>query len=259
VVAGTYLLAISLKTAKETGGIFSTMDPHPFSSRFWWGLGLISVAAIPTIVRAFGDGCNVLSNQGSGDFVGPVVGFIRKLVPAISHEITVIFLGTLFGVLVAFLLERLWERRQSKDRYAQQLSACQCNLGLLQSTCKSISKQLGVGIVVLDLDAPALRALMTSPLLHAHASHVFIMALMPLSAGIAALSNVMTQLRMSMTPLSEVQQSHIKERLDKLAALIHHVQELIVGGLHRLGYAIRETPEDKKMLDDLNKILRGEK
>lgn len=75
-VAGTFLLAFSLKTIRETDGNFNTMDPRPVSSRMWWGLGLISIAALPTILRALVGGCNLPSNHISPGAAGPVIGFI---------------------------------------------------------------------------------------------------------------------------------------------------------------------------------------
>jgi uncharacterized membrane protein YccC len=49
--------------------------------------------------------------------------------PQDLRDLIITLLGTLAGVLVAFWLDRLWERRQSKQRYRQHLDACRYDLG----------------------------------------------------------------------------------------------------------------------------------
>ena len=51
-LVGGFFLAFSLKTMKETGG-FDTSDPAPQSWRFYVGLILVTLAAIPSFVAPF--------------------------------------------------------------------------------------------------------------------------------------------------------------------------------------------------------------
>jgi len=169
-------------------------------------------------------------------------------------------IATLVGVLLAFQLDRWWERRMSKKTYAEQLNSCKYDLGLLISTCTTISGQVSSGVApVLEIDAPALRALLVSPLLQKYGPHGLIMALTTLSSvGITPVSNIVEQHRqLSVTgsALTTAQQLDIIPRVEKLKKLAKYVQELIEKELGRLGVAITETEEDKKALKDLSDIL----
>lgn len=74
-VAGTFLLAFGLKTVRESGG-FDTLKPHPLSSRFWLGLIVVSIAALPTLLRAFAGGCVGALPASASVLGGTVIGFI---------------------------------------------------------------------------------------------------------------------------------------------------------------------------------------
>lgn len=51
-LAGTWLLAFGLKTARESK-IFDTSNPQPLAWRFWAGLSLLTLAAVPTLLLPF--------------------------------------------------------------------------------------------------------------------------------------------------------------------------------------------------------------
>jgi len=51
-LVGTWLLAFGLKSVRETR-TFDTRSPYPFSWRFWLGLILLSLAALPSVVAPF--------------------------------------------------------------------------------------------------------------------------------------------------------------------------------------------------------------
>lgn len=73
-LGGTFLLAFGLKTIAEARA-FNISEPQPLSPRFWWGLGFISLAALPTLLRAFSGGCSPVVATSS-PVVGAVIGFI---------------------------------------------------------------------------------------------------------------------------------------------------------------------------------------
>ncbi len=50
-IMGTWLLAFGLKSMKETQGSLDTSNPHPQSWRFWAGLILLTLAALPSLMR----------------------------------------------------------------------------------------------------------------------------------------------------------------------------------------------------------------
>lgn len=53
VVLGTWLLAFGLKSIKERGGKFDTTSSHPPSWRFWVGLILLTLVALPPLLSPF--------------------------------------------------------------------------------------------------------------------------------------------------------------------------------------------------------------
>lgn len=51
-LVGTWLLAFGLKSIRGAGG-FDTSNPQPPSWRFWAGLIMLTVAALPSLVSPF--------------------------------------------------------------------------------------------------------------------------------------------------------------------------------------------------------------
>ena len=51
-LVGTWLLAFSLKTVRESKG-FNTSGPHPVGWRFWVGLTLLTLAVAPSLLAPF--------------------------------------------------------------------------------------------------------------------------------------------------------------------------------------------------------------
>lgn len=51
-LAGTWLLAFGLKTVRESK-VFDTSNPQPLAWRFWAGLSLLTLAAVPTMLLPF--------------------------------------------------------------------------------------------------------------------------------------------------------------------------------------------------------------
>jgi hypothetical protein len=51
-LAGTWLLAFGLKTIRESMG-FDTSNAHLLAWRFWAGLGLLTLAAVPSLLLPF--------------------------------------------------------------------------------------------------------------------------------------------------------------------------------------------------------------
>ena len=111
-------------------------------------------------------------------------------------DLGITLLGTLAGVLIAFRLDRAWEGRQSKQLYGCQLDACRHDLANLHAVCRKIHDQAAVGSTnILEVEAPALQALLASPNLHEHGPHGFVVALTSLSGFIVASRNMMNHYR----------------------------------------------------------------
>jgi uncharacterized membrane protein YccC len=97
--------------------------------------------------------------------------FITFFSRQVTQDFLVNVIGALVGVLCAFRLDRMWEKRQSKWRYASLLDACRYDLANLLSVCKQV-RELFVSnrISTQELRAPALEMLLREPLLHEHQS-----------------------------------------------------------------------------------------
>ena len=179
-----------------------------------------------------------------------------------TQELLVTLLGTLIGVLAAFRLDRTWERRQSKQQYGQYLDACRYDLGNLHAICVRIKEQVSVGSTnMMQIEAPALEVLLTTPILHEHGAHGLIVALRSLSGFINTISNIMNHYRLASAvgrPLTQQGVTDTQNRMEQLVRVIEYVQGLIDAELKRLNLGVVRTKDDKEILDGLAKILRNE-
>lgn len=181
---------------------------------------------------------------------------------SVWHNLAITLLGTLAGVLIAFRLDRAWERRQSKQIYGCQLDACRYDLANLRSLCGKIRDQVAVGSTnILEIKAPGLKALLASPNLHEHGTHGFIVALTSLSGFIAASRNMISHYRTAAAMghgLTDQGVVDTGNRMTELMRVVEYVQTLIDGELQRLCLGVARTPHDAQVLDEMAKALRGE-
>jgi uncharacterized membrane protein YccC len=179
-----------------------------------------------------------------------------------TQELLVTLLGTLIGVFAAFRLDRAWERRQSKQQYGQYLDSCRYDLGNLRAICRRIKEQVSVGNTnMMQIEAPALEALLTNPILHEHGPHGLIVALRSLSGFINTISNIMNHYRLASAfgrPLTQQGVNDTQNRMNQLVRVIEYIQGLIDAELDRLRLGVVRTKEDNEILDGLTKVLRNE-
>ncbi len=104
--------------------------------------------------------------------------------------------ATLIGVLVAFELERWRERRDAREQYARHLSAVRYESAQLHSACQQALAGIGQGaITTYEIDAPALRGLVSGPALQEHAPHGLSVVLISLLALVGATHNSVNHYR----------------------------------------------------------------
>lgn len=143
----------------------------------------------------------------------------------------VALVGTLIGVLLAFRLNRAWERHQSRKLYCQQLNVCRYDLGNLHAVCRRIKDQVAVGGTnILEVEAPALRAILASPNLQEHCPHGLVTVLTAVSGFISATGNIMTHYRLAAATggaLTDKGVGDTRDRMTRLLRGIEYVQHLI--------------------------------
>jgi hypothetical protein len=181
---------------------------------------------------------------------------------SVWENLAVTLIGTLVGVLVAFRLDRMWERRQSKQLYCQQLNACRYDLGSLSAICSKIRDQVAVGSTnILELEAPALRAVLNSPNLQEHCPHGLEVVFTAVSALIAATANVMSQYRLAAPTGDAITGQGVADTRDRMAQLmrgLEYAQHLIDQELQRFHVGVVKTSKDTEMMDAFAKALRGD-
>lgn len=166
------------------------------------------------------------------------------------------------GVLLAFRLNRSWESRQSGHLYCQQLNACRYDLASLHSILSKIQDQVAVGSTnILEIEAPALRALLASPTLQEHCPHGLAVVLTAVSALITATGNVMTQYRLAAAAGGSITEQGVANTRDRIAQLLRgleYTQRQIDQELKRFRVGVAKTSKDTEMMDGLAKALRGD-
>jgi len=174
----------------------------------------------------------------------------------------VTLVGTLLGVLVAFRLDRIWERHQSKQLYCQQLNACRYDLANLHAICSKVKDQVAEGSTnILEVEAPALRAILASPNLQEHCPHGLVVVLTAVSTLISATANIMTHYRLAAATggvLTEKGVSDTRDRMVQLLRGLEYAQRVIDLELQRFRLGVVKTSEDTQMTDGFAKALRGD-
>lgn len=174
----------------------------------------------------------------------------------------VTLIGTMVGVLLAFRLDRAWERRQSRQLYCQQLNACRYDLGNLGAICSRIQDQVAVGSTnILEVEAPALRAILASPNLQEHCPHGLVVVLTAVSTLISATENIMTHYRLAAATggaLTEKGVADTRDRMVQLLRGLEYAQRVIDLELQRSRLGVVKTSEDTQMVDGFAKALRGD-
>ena len=174
----------------------------------------------------------------------------------------VTLVGTFVGVLVAFRLDRMWERHQSSRVYCQQLNACRYDLASLHDVCRRIQDQVAVGSTnILEVEAPALRAILAGPNLQEHCPHGLVVVLTAVSTLISATENIMTHYRLAAATggaLTEKGVADTRDRMVQLLRGLEYAQRVIDLELQRFRLGVVKTSEDTEMMDGFAKAFRSD-
>ncbi len=164
--------------------------------------------------------------------------------------------ATLFGVFIAFRLERWWERRRAREQYAQALNAVRYKSASLFARCTQALEaiQANGGISSYELEAPVLRAFLANPLLQEYGPYRLSILLGSVAAFVGAARNSLDffrrQLGLGGTPILAVHLLPLTRHLTRLRTGIEHAQALMDAELHRLRRGVRKTPEDQQVIDN---------
>ncbi len=162
-------------------------------------------------------------------------------------NLAVTFSGTLTGVLFAFGLDRLWEKKRTRKSYALQLSACRHDLANLLTTCEIVQKQLKQKATpLLELDIPAVRALLQNPTFHEYGP-------LGLTIVLTMIPNLVTAVRNAIERMPD----DIVARIETLMRGIRKAEQAIDAELKHLGFGFIMQPEDKALLEEFKTALRG--
>ena len=156
----------------------------------------------------------------------------------------------------------MWERRQSRQLYCQQLNACRYDLGNLHAVCRRIKDQVAVGSTnILEVEAPALRAILASPNLQEHCPHGLVVVLTAVSTLISATENIMTHYRLAAATGGALTEKGVADTRDRMVQLLRgpeYAQRVIDLELQRFRLGVVKTSEDTEMMDGFAKALRGD-
>jgi hypothetical protein len=181
-----------------------------------------------------------------------------------SREFWSGLVATLVGVLIAFRLERRREGRRALEQYARHLSAVRYESAQLHAVCQQALAGIPKGAITsYDVDAPALRGLVSGPELQEHAPHGLAMVLISLLAVVGAARNSLGHYRNLVTSagysttLLTTQLAPLAKHLTRLLDGIESAQGLLDGELKRLGRGVKETAEDKAVIQAFRDATKG--
>lgn len=170
-----------------------------------------------------------------------------------SREFLAGLVATLVGVLAAFRLERRRERLRAREQYARHLSVVWYESEQLRAVCEEALvgfAQTGA-ITTYEMDAPALRGLVSGPELQEHAPHGLAVVLISLVAVVGRTRNGVDYYRRLLASaggasvaLSAAQAARLTKHLTRLRAGIESAQGVLDAELARLGRDVMQTKED---------------
>lgn len=171
--------------------------------------------------------------------------------------------GAMVGVLLAFWIERVRARRDSRMLYGRSLRTSRSELGYLKPMCEHARDLLRTGQRAGTNDyfgVPATRSLLISPLVHDQAPSSLIMALTILCGYLSATENAFQQARW-LKPQDVVARERLSkmlgDELDKANEMITIALEQIDSQLKLLG--LKKTPDavTQEVSRRLLEVLQG--
>ncbi|HET6889824.1 MAG TPA: hypothetical protein VFH31_01875 [Pyrinomonadaceae bacterium] len=155
--------------------------------------------------------------------------------------------GAMFGVWLAFWIERKRVRRNDRMLYGQFLRTSRSELGYLKPICQSSADAMKAGQssgAFMNLGVPATSALLLSPLVHDQAPYSLIHAVTILCKYLRLTENALT--RLSLKPRKAVDRELLSktlgDQLDNATKIITITLEQIDLQLKKLG--LEKTEED---------------
>lgn len=184
--------------------------------------------------------------------IGPIVTGLLA-----GREFWAGLVATLIGVVAAFELERWRDRRHAREQYARHLSAVRYESAQLHAICEGALAGLAQGAITnYEIDSPALRGLVSGPELQEHASHGLAMVLISLLAVAGRTRNGVDYYRRLLVSgagasiaLPAAQIARLTKHLTRLQDGIEIVQGVLDEELKRLRRGVKETAEDKAVID----------
>ena len=181
--------------------------------------------------------------------------------------------GALFGVLLAFWIDRLRARRESRRLYGRVLQSCHFELMSLRVLLPYILNPLKAGklpAIRLSVSLPATRGALVNPLVHEHAPRPLITVLNAISdyagSNAESLAGLVSQSRLAgdskLASLEAVQQgvAYLREIVTDSMDRLGRMNELVLRALDEeighLGLTTQPDPaDDDAVAQGVHKIL----
>jgi len=197
--------------------------------------------------------------------VNQLVTFLDDAVSFIaSRDFVVNFVanlaGALFGVLLAFWIERKRARSAATDLYGHMLLSSRSELAYLNPMCETFTKALRTGQTRTafghSLNLPATRAVLGSPTVHERAPYSLIMALTTLTSVAHVTENALRAFE-EIPGANADQFRRFESPMDKLHQMMTLALERIGVELNILGLEVVQDAETQNVSRRLHEILRN--
>lgn len=179
--------------------------------------------------------------------------------------------GALFGVLLAFTIERAIARRNAGLLYGHILLSVRSELSYLRPQCGSVRDRLKAGDAAIrqSFSVPATKTAIVSPLVHERSPYSLIMVLTALNTytddtdealqtGLNALGGVFGLNTPDTLAASQTLMQRLSRRLDTVVAIIGIALEGIDTELARLKITVQPDPGTQEVSRRLIELLKRE-
>jgi hypothetical protein len=168
--------------------------------------------------------------------------------------------ATTVGVLLAFWLESLRKRREGVTRYAHTLASVLYDVDQLHAACAQILRIIAPGqIIIMALDAPALRHFASDRDLQEHGSHGLVTIVLSLVAVLDTTRNAMDLYRDAATfgGLTPQGQQDMKTRIEQLERGVGTARTFIARELSRLSYGMVRSADDIAAIEAFKDAIKA--
>jgi hypothetical protein len=184
------------------------------------GVVLLLIGLALAVVMAFPQGVTVLLKAGPWvvDLHDFAINFFANLG------------GALFGVLLAFGIDRRKAQRDADRLYGHMLLSARSELNYLQPMCASLRDQIKAGETVYrePFNIPATAAVLVSPLTHERAPYSLVMALTAVKSYAATAADSLGE------SLRKTEPFLARREQPEVAAALHGLTQALAGTMDRL-------------------------